>query len=332
MSGRLHVSELPSKATIWSLVAVLVLLGLLTLAPAAGAAAAGGAQTSVGTIVEADQNVTVPRGTTADNVVVFGGSATIAGTVRDTVVGIGADVTLQPTAQVGTAGGAGDTSVIVVGGTLTRAPGATVVGDTTYEPLSTVRDAFASGFWEPIATPFAGLSLIGWGGSTVLLVLLGLLIAAVMPRQARASEQRIAGRFWSSLGWGALTAVVIVPLVTLALVVTIIGILVAVPWVFAAVLVFLFGYLAFGAFLGKALLRVVGYRRDNLMLAMTVGIIASQLIRLIPYAGAPIVTLMWMIGGGGAIAAFFAWRRGNKQTRAVPSGEAESDERTLRAA
>ena len=113
---------------------------------------------------------------------------------------------------------------------------------------------------------------------------------------------------------------------------TIIGILVAVPWVFAAVLVFLFGYLAFGAFLGRALLRVVGYRRDNLMLAMTVGIIASQLIRLIPFAGAPIVSLMWMIGGGGAIAAFFSWRRHNKQMRAVPSEDTESGERTLRAA
>ena len=139
----------------------------------------------------------------------------------------------------------------------------------------------------------------------MLLVLLGLLVAAVMPRQTRASEQRIAGHFWSSLGWGALTAIVIVPLVTLALVVTIIGILVAVPWVFAAVAVFLFGYLAFGAFLGNALLRLVGYRRDNLMLSITVGLVASQLLRLIPYVGAPIVTVMWMIGGGGAIAAFF---------------------------
>jgi hypothetical protein len=331
MSGRLHASK-SYAATFWGIVAVLVLLGILALAPPAGAATAGGAQTSTGSIVEFDQNITVPSGTTVDNVVVFGGSATIAGTVRDTVVGIGADVTLQPTAQVGTAGGAGDTSVVVVGGTLTSAPGATIVGDTTYEPLSAVRDAVSSGFWEPIATPFAGLSLIGWGGSTILLVLLGLLVAAVLPRQTRASEERIAGHFWSSLGWGALTAIVIVPLVTLALVVTIIGILVAIPWVFAAVVVFLFGYLAFGAFLGRALLRVVGYRRDNLMLAMTVGIIASQLIRLIPYAGAPLVSLMWMIGGGAAIASFFAWRRSNKEMRTVPSEDADSGDRTLRAA
>ncbi len=331
MSGRLHASK-PHAATFWALIAVLVLLGILALAPPTGAATAGGEQTSIGTIVEFDQNVTVPAGTTADSVVVFGGSATIAGTVRETVVGIGADVTLQPSARVGTADSAGDTSVVVVGGTLTSAPGATIVGDTTYEPLSAVRDGISSGFWEPIATPFAGLSLLGWAGSTVILVLLGLLVAAVLPRQTRSSEQRIAGHFWSSLGWGALTAIVIVPLVTLALVLTIIGILVAIPWVLAAVVVFLFGYLSFGALLGRALLRPVGYRRDNLMLAMTVGIIASQLIRLIPFAGAPIVSLMWMIGGGAAIAAFFTWRRSNKQLRALPSEGAESGEDTLRAA
>ena len=212
MSGRLHASK-SHAATFWALVAVLVLLGILALAPQAGAATAGGGQTSVGNIVEFNQDVTVPAGTTADSVTVFGGSATIAGTVRNTVAGIGADVTLQPSARVGTAGGAGDTSVVVVGGTLTSAPGATIVGDTTYrEPLSGVRDGISSGFWEPISTPFAGLSLIGWGGSTLLLVLLGLLIAAVLPRQTRASENRIAGHFWSSLGWGALTAIVIVPL------------------------------------------------------------------------------------------------------------------------
>ncbi len=74
----------------------------------------------------------------------------------------------------------------------------------------------------------------------------------------------------------------------------------------------------------------MGYHGENLMLAMTVGIIASQLVRLIPFAGAPIVTLMWLIGGGAAIAAFFSWRR-SRRVQTIPSGE-ESDERTLRAA
>ena len=41
-----------------------------------------------------------------------------------------------------------------------------------------------------------------------------------------------------------------------------------------AAVVFLFGYLAFSAFFGRALLRLARYGGDNLMLSMTVGIVA----------------------------------------------------------
>ncbi len=330
MTGRLHNSK-TSAAALAALLAVLLLLGILALAAPAPAATAP--QQSVGNIVEFNKDITVPPGTTANSVVAFGGSITVAGSVRYTVAGIGADVTLLPSARLGTAASAGDSSLIVIGGDLTSAPGATVVGKTTTETLSSVRNAFTSGFWRPIASPFAGLSLIGWAGSTVLLVLVGLLVAAVLPRQTRASEERLARHFGSSLGWGALTAFVIVPLVTLALIVTIVGILLAIPWVLIVVpAVFLFGFIAMGAFIGERLLALVGYHGDSLLPAVTVGVIASQLVRLIPYAGAPIVAVLWIIGGGAAIAAFFAWRRRRKQAPAVPADEAEGDERRLRAA
>lgn len=68
------------------------------------------------------------------------------------------------------------------------------------------------------------------------------------------------------------------------------------------------------------------------MLSITVGVVASQLVRLIPYAGAPIVWLMWTIGGGAAIAAFFVWRRSSKRAGAVPTEDTGSGEQTLRAA
>ena len=80
-----------------------------------------------------------------------------------------------------------------------------------------------------------------------------------------------------------------------------------------------------GTFIGDRLLRAVGYRGESLLLAVTVGIVASQLVRLIPYAGAIIVAVIWIIGTGAAIAAFFAWRRSRKQLAAVPSEEAESE-------
>ena len=68
------------------------------------------------------------------------------------------------------------------------------------------------------------------------------------------------------------------------------------------------------------------------MLSITVGLVASQLLRLIPYVGAPIVTVMWMIGGGGAIAAFFVWRRSRKQRRRrpIPRGRDDGEDASRR--
>ena len=346
MTGRLHNSTTFAAALLLLLV-TLLLLGVFGLTPARAATGSGASanpddraatgalppQKSVGDIVKTGQDITVPLGTSANSVFAFGGSITIAGSVREVVAGIGADVTLLPTARVGTTAGSGDTSLVVIGGDLTSAPGATIVGNTTVEPLASVRNAFTTGFWRPIASPLAGLSLIGWAGSTVLLVLLGLLVAGVLPRQTRASIRRIAGHPASSLGWGALTAFVIVPLVTVALIVTIVGILLAIPWALIVVpAVFAFGFIAMGTFIGDRLLRAVGYRGESLLLAATVGIVATQLVRLIPYAGAIIVAAIWIIGTGAAVAAFFSWRRNRKQLAAVPSEEAEGEQPTLRAA
>ena len=101
MSRRLHTSNV-SPAALWTLVAVFVLLGILVLAPPARAATAGGAETSVGRHrgVRPGHH-RAGRHDSRQRRSSFGGSATIAGTVRNTVVGIGADVTLQPSAKVG---------------------------------------------------------------------------------------------------------------------------------------------------------------------------------------------------------------------------------------
>jgi hypothetical protein len=337
MTGRLH-NAYPAAAAFAALLAALVLLGVLTFASPSGAATSGGQvtpQRTVGNIVKYNSDINIPLGTAADNVVAFGGSITVAGNVRHVVAGLGADVTLLSTARVGTASKAADTSLIVIGGSLTKASGASVTGKTTSAALAPVRDAFTSGFWRPIASPFRGLALVGWAGSTVLFVLIGLLVAAVLPRQTRAARDRLAQHFPSSLGWGALTALVIVPIVTLALVITIVGILLAVPFVAIVVpAVFLFGYLTAGAFVGRWLSSLLGYRGNNLMLTMTIGLIAAQLVRLIPYAGVVIVAVLWISGGGAAIAAFFSWNRARRRLSAVPPVQAEepSEQRGLRAA
>ena len=334
MTGRIHNVYL-AAVVLTALLAALSLLSVLAFASPAWPAATSGAGTQRGTIVEFNKDISVPFGTTAGSIVAFGGSVTVAGNVRHVVAGLGADVRLLPTARVGTVSTAADSSLIVIGGSLTKAPGAAVTGKTTVNTLAPVRDAFTTGFWRPIASPFRGWSLIGWAGSTVLFVLIGLLVAAVLPRQTRASSDRLARHFPSSLGWGALTALIIVPVVTLALVITIVGILLAIP--FVAVIVpaaFLFGYIAAGAFIGRGLLSVVGYHGNSLLLAASVGLIVAQLARLIPYAGAAIVAVLWIAGGGAAIAAFFSWNRARRRLSAAPEAPAEEtpERERLRAA
>ena len=266
MTGRLHNVYL-AAVVLMVLLAALALLAMLAFASPARAAARAAPCPRRGTIVEYNKDISIPFGTTASSVVAFGGSVTVAGNVRHVVAGLGADVRLLPTARVGTASTAADSSLIVIGGSLTKAPGAAVTGKTTVNTLAPVRDAFTTGFWRPIASPFQGWSLIGWAGSTVLFVLIGLLVAVVLPRQTRASSERLARHFPSSLGWGALTALVIVPVVTLALVITIVGILLAIPFVAIVVpAAFLFGYIAAGVFVGRGLLSVVGYHGNSLLL------------------------------------------------------------------
>jgi hypothetical protein len=61
----------------------------------------------------------------------------------------------------------------------------------------------------------------------------------------------------------------IVPLVTVALVVTIVGILLAIPWALIVVpAVFAFGFIAVATFIGDRLLRAVGYRGESLLPAL----------------------------------------------------------------
>ena len=157
MTGRIH-NVYPAAVVLMALLAALSLLALSLSRPRWPAATSGAVtQKRAGTIVEFNKDITVPFGTTAGNVVAFGGSVTVAGNVRHVVAGLGADVRLLPTARVGTVSTAADSSLIVIGGSLTKAPGAAVTGKTTANSLASVRDAFTTGFWRPIASPFRGL-------------------------------------------------------------------------------------------------------------------------------------------------------------------------------
>jgi hypothetical protein len=304
---------------------LLVLVALiLLLALGATSASAATVTAGPGTTWELNDDIVVPAGTTADAVIAVNGNVEVAGTVKNLVGAIGGDVTLQPTAQVGTETGVNDTSIFVLGGTLTTETGAQVVGGkTTTASLDSLRSAANAGFWRPISSPFGLGSIIGWTGATVVLVLLALLVAGLFPRQTQAVRQEIATRFWPSLGWGALGTFIVIPVVTVALVITIVGILIAIPWLLLVVpAAFLMGYVAFGALIGGWLLSRGGSRSVNLMLGAVIGVVAIQLLRLVPYAGTIFVAVVLVVGLGAVASAVVKWRRARREQQELRPVEA----------
>jgi hypothetical protein len=293
----------PTLATLIVMVVVVVaLVGLVGTASPALAA-------DRGTVFQVGGDVSIPRTDTADAVIAIGGDVTIAGTVRTAVAAVGGDVRLERTAEVGTTAQPDDTAIVLVGGTLTQAPGATVVGDVSTVTGSWAGDLWNRGIVDQVTRPFGGFSLIAWLGGTLLALAIAVFGAAVAPRQVAAVRDRVGQRLWSSLGWGALSLIVIVPLVTALLIVTVIGLLAVPPWLAVVVGVLLFGGVAVAALLGGLILARVGHTRENLILAAVIGVLILRLVAFIPFVGGVIVAVAWTAGFGATVVALWSWQR-----------------------
>jgi hypothetical protein len=297
---------------------------LLALAPGLTAEAAAADR---GTIFKTGGDVTLASGDTAKAIIVIGGDASVAGTVTDTIAVVGGDVRLQPTAVVGSANSTGDTAVILVGGTLTRAPGATVQGKISDVSAGWAGDLGTAGLAGVVRSPFSGWGLLGWLGGTILSLLGAVLIVALLPRQVNATRDRARARFWPSLGWGALSLLVIVPLVTVLLVITIIGLLAILPWLFVVVATLVMGAVGVSVLLGQVILPRLGYHGTSLILAAVIGVVVLRLVALIPIVGSIVIALAWIVGFGAAILAVRSWQR-HRHDRNIPSlRPAEENER-----
>ena len=180
---------------------------------------------------------------------------------------------------------------------------------------------------EPVWHPFRAGTLLGWVASTILYVLVAVLCTLLVPRQVIAVRERVVHHPWTSVGWGALTAGLLVPISSVLLLVTVVGILVLIPWLLVVVpLALFFGYVGMGAALGGCLAGVTGSHRERLVAAAVAGVVLLHLLRLIPYAGTAAWAVVWVTGFGAATMATWTWwrgRRGAAPAAARPTGPAE---------
>jgi len=285
-----------------------------------GSRAAASVQTR-DAIIEFGDPVQIAVNERVQTVVSFGGDVTVAGTVTQTVVAFGGDVRILPTARVGGAlSSPGDPSVVAMGGTITIADGARVTGE--------VQRIDGANWSELVNVPvphidagaWAGFSFFGWLVQTALFLVLGLVAAALMPKQMLAVGRALSVRPGSSLGWGALAFFIIVPAAALVLLISIIGILLLIPAFVAVPLFYFFVTVSVAAFLAQKLMAGKS-RAQNLMLATALGVVGTTIISRIPVAGALALLVMTLFGTGAAILAMVEWRRVRRLTGApAPAG------------
>ena len=254
-------------------------------------------------VLEAGTNAGVGPDQVVDEAFALDGDVIVAGAVQHAAVAVGGDVIVLSGGYVGG-------SAIAIGGHVVLQPGATVRGRVVALHTGSLRRGAVTNLVRPIIRPFARSSLIGWTATTALFMVLATLAALALPHQMAAVRDQLAAHFLASLGWGALAGGVLVPAVSVALLLTIVGIAVLAPLLVVVVpLLLVFGFLSLGALVGRALLTRLGRGAGNLALSAVLGVGVIHVVRFVPIAGALVWGLLWLAGFGATCVAVVAWLR-----------------------
>ena len=161
-----------------------------------------------------------------------------------------------------------------------------------------------------------GFSLFGWLLQTAFCLVLALVIAALMPKQLRAVQQNVGRKPWASLGWGALVFFVVAPAILIVLVISLIGLLLVLPYLLLVALTYFVVTTGASAFLAQKVITGFG-GKENLMLAVTIGVVGTTIVSQIPVIG-PLLMLALLVFGIGAAAIGVAdWRRRRREAAAA---------------
>lgn len=286
-------------------------------ATAQAAVAFGGDVTVDGSVTDAAVAFggdVVVNGSVGSSVVAFGGDVTVKGSVGASVVAFGGDVRLLPGSVVGTSMKASDKSVVLFGGKLTRDPSAQVTGATAvYDNANWAEAAgwFSNGVGKGLVQPWGGLSFLGWVIQAAVFLVLGLVAAALLPKQMRAVQRKLAEKTAASLGWGALAFFVIAPAVLVVLVISVVGLLLVLPYAVFLALFYFFVITSVAALVAGLLLRGTRHA-DNLVLAVVLGVLATTVVSKIPVAGFIVLVAMAVFGAGAAVLAYGEHRRARR--------------------
>ena len=239
------------------------------------------------------------EGTVSGTLFVVHGSAIIDGVVEGNVTVIDGVLEMSPTARIG--------SAVLTNSTLLRSDGSVVTGSISHY----TGYSYASLGWLKSL-----VSSLIWISTTLFLLVAGLVFAAVGgPQLATAAGMLTARPRASALGaillWGAL------PTLALFALVTVIGIPVGLVLVALLPVIWVAGYVVASTRLGAALLSLLGKSTaGHRYRSAVVGLLALQVVGMLPIVGGPVVVLTGLFGSG-ALAVLLWSARGLRRERPV---------------
>ena len=222
---------------------------------------------------------------TVDAAVILDGNALVEGTVRETLVVLNGDTEVSGTVQ-------GD--VIVLNGNVVIRSSAEIGGDLVTQATPTVEEgATIRGERSNVVIRFDmddvgfGGRIAWWIGYSVSVLILGLLLLAFAPRLFRAVRDAARTRVGSSIGWGA-GLFFLLPIGSVLLLVTVVGIPLGVFLLLALALLYTLGYVVATLAVGTLLLR----SSESRFVAFLAGWVVLRLLALIPFVGG----WLWFLG------------------------------------
>jgi len=234
------------------------------------------------------------KGTVTENVIAFGGSIFIEGEVGEAVVGFGSKITLRSSAEI-----RGD--VVCIAGELTKHPGAFIKGDSTtffFNTPEALKGIFDNGIVGliPIILIFKLISLVFW-------FILAILLAAIFPRQTMLASAQLRSSFWPTFGVGFLSIIVYTGLILFSALLTLvlIGIPILITLIALGIAVKIFGRIIIFYFFGESLARAFNKKNPATIASVLLGFLLVSFITLIPIIGSLFSMLISIMGWGAII-------------------------------
>ena len=243
--------------------------------------------------VTIEQDATV-RGDLAD----FGGNVTISGTVGGNIVTFGGNILLTSTAVVN-----GD--IASMGGNVRNDPGATINGGVNTNggnipPVTPITPRFSRNFGF-------GFDLLGGIVTALAFAALGALVVIFAPNATKRVSDAAQAKPLNTAGVGCLT-MILLPILGLLLVITIIGIPVALVLGLLSAVAWIFGSIGIGLLAGEKILQALKARDILPVVAVMLGVVLLMLIGQVPILGWLISFLVGLIGLGAVVLTRFGTR------------------------